>query len=67
MKDQPLSHIDLKRLPIVGQWYAGSSITNGAGSPANIFVFLRRIPEMITAATPIKYVAGATHAPLQRV
>ena len=54
MKDQPLSHILLKMLLTVGQWYAGSSITNGAGSPANIFVFFKMIPEQIIATIPTK-------------
>ena len=35
MNDQPRSHIERSTLPSVGRWYAGSSITNGAGSPAN--------------------------------
>ncbi len=34
MKDQPRSHMERRTLPRVGQWYAGSSITKGAGSPA---------------------------------
>ena len=34
---------------------------NGAESPANILVFLSMIPEIITAATPIRYALGATH------
>ena len=38
MNDQPRSHIERSTLPIVGRWYAGSSITNGAGSPAKGFV-----------------------------
>ena len=54
MKDQPRSHMDLRTLPSVGQWYAGSSITNGAGSPANIFVFFSMMPETIIAAMPKK-------------
>ena len=61
MKDQPLSHMLLSTLLTVGIWYAGSSITNGAGSPENIFVFLRIIPEQIIAAIPTKYALGATH------
>ena len=55
MNDQPRSHIERSTLPTVGMWYAGSSITNGAGSPANIFVFLRMIPETMIAAIPKKY------------
>ena len=35
-------------------------ITNGAGSPANNFVFFRIIPEQIMAAIPTKYALGAT-------
>ena len=41
MKDQARSHMERSTLPTVGQWYAGSSITKGAGSPANIFVFFK--------------------------
>ena len=62
MKDQPRSHIERRTLPTVGRWYAGSSITNGAGSPANIFVFLSIIPEIMIAATPMKYALVATIA-----
>jgi len=54
MKDQPRSHMERSTLPTVGMWYAGSSITNGAGSPANIFVFFRMIPETTIAAIPRK-------------
>ena len=54
MKDQPLSHMLRSTLLTVGQWYAGSSITKGAGSPANIFVFFKIIPEQMIAAIPIK-------------
>jgi len=43
-------------------WYAGSSITNGAGSPANLFVFFSMMPEMMIAAIPTKYALVATHA-----
>ena len=57
---QPLSHIERSRFITVGIWYAGSSITNGAGSPANIFVFFSIIPEMIIAAIPMKYADVAT-------
>ena len=38
----------------VGIWYAGSSMTNGDTSPANILVFLRMMPEMMMAMTPRK-------------
>ena len=62
MKDHPRSHVLLRTFPTVGRWYAGSSITNGAGSPANIFVFFKIIPEQIIAAIPTKYALGATHA-----
>ena len=61
MNDHPRSHILLKTLPAVGKWYAGSSITNGAGSPANNLVFFKIIPDTIIAATPTKYELGATH------
>ena len=43
----------------VGTWYAGSSITNGAGSPEKYFVFFSAIPEKITIAMPRKYIPGA--------
>ncbi len=36
-------------------------MTNGAGSPANILVFFKMIPEQMTAAIPVKYALGATH------
>ena len=36
-------------------------MTKGAGSPANIFVFLSMIPETTIAAIPMKYAEGATH------
>ena len=54
MNDQPRSHMDRRTLPRVGQWYAGSSMTNGAGSPANIFVFFSMMPETMMAAMPMK-------------
>ena len=54
MKDQPRSHMERSTLPRVGQWYAGSSITKGAGSPANILVFFRMIPDTMMAAMPMK-------------
>ena len=50
----PLSAIDLITEPAVGIWYAGSSITNGEGSPENILVFLSMIPETTIAAIPTK-------------
>ena len=37
-------------------------MTNGAGFPLNGFVFLSIIAEIRTAAIPMKYIAGATHA-----
>ena len=42
-----------------GIWYAGISITKGAGSPENRCVFLRAIPESTITAIPRKYMAGA--------
>ena len=60
IKDHPRSHMLRRTLPTVGIWYAGSSITKGAGSPENIFVFFRIIPEQMIAATPTKYASGAT-------
>ena len=35
-------------------------MTKGAGSPANILVFFRIIPEQMIAAIPTKYALGAT-------
>ena len=66
IKDHPRSHMLRRTLPTVGQWYAGSSITNGAGSPANIFVFFKMIPEHTIAATPTKYALHATHPALSK-
>ena len=54
MNDQPRSHMERKRFPIVGRWYAGSSITNGDTSPENIFVFLSMIPEIRMDVIPMK-------------
>ena len=54
INDHPRSHILLRIFETVGMWYAGNSITNGAGSPANIFVFFNIIPEQIIAAIPTK-------------
>ena len=54
MKELALSHMLRRIFPAVGQWYAGSSITKGAGSPANILVFLSIMPDMMIAAIPIK-------------
>ena len=61
MNDHPRSHIERRMLLTVGIWYAGSSITKGAGSPANIFVFLSMIPDTMIAAIPRKYALGPTH------
>ena len=54
MNDQPRSHIERRTLLSVGIWYAGSSITKGAGSPENIVVFFSMMPETIIAAMPMK-------------
>ena len=62
MKLQPRSHMLRRTLPRVGQWYAGSSITKGAGSPENILVFFSMIPEMMIAAMPMKYAEVETIA-----
>ena len=67
MKDHARSHMLLSTLLTVGIWYAGSSITKGAGSPAKSFVFFKMIPEQMIAAIPTKYALGATQeAPLNR-
>ena len=60
MNDHPRSHIALNTFVTLGAWYAGSSITNGAGSPSKGFVFFSIIPDTIIAATPIKYAEVAT-------
>ena len=44
-----------------GRWYGGSSITNGAASPANMRVFLRAIPPRTMIAMPTKYMSGNIH------
>ena len=54
MKLQPRSQVLRSTLAAEGTWYAGSSITNGAGSPRNGRVFLRMMPLTMTAATPRK-------------
>ncbi len=54
IKEYPLSHMLLSTFPAAGQWYAGSSMTKGAGFPANLFVFFKMMPEITTAATPRK-------------
>ena len=43
----------------VGIWYAGNSITNGAGSPAKKRVFFNAIPDKIITKILKKYIAGA--------
>ena len=53
-KDIPLSPMLFKTSIGRGIWYAGSSITKGAGCPANIFVFFNTIPENTMAQTPRK-------------
>ena len=58
MKDQPRSHMERSTLPTVGKWYAGSSMTKGAGSPANILVFFNMIPETMMARDADKVGAG---------
>ena len=56
MKDQPRSQVARKTLPQAGIWYAGSSMTKGAGSPAKILVFFRMMPETDDGdAMPMKY------------
>ena len=62
MNDQPRSHMLRRTFITVGIWYAGSSITNGAGSPANILVFFSIIPETMIAAIPTKYAEVAIQA-----
>ena len=54
MNDQARSQVERSTLPTVGKWYAGSSITNGAESPENAFVFLSIMPETMIDATPMK-------------
>ena len=53
-KEEPRSYMDFRMSIGLGRWYAGSSITNGAGSPANHFVFFSTIPEKMMAAMPRK-------------
>ena len=43
----------------IGIWYWGSSITKGAGLPANALVFLSIKPDIITDKIPMKYDAVA--------
>ncbi len=54
INDHARSHILRSTLPKVGQWYAGLSMTNGATSPENIFVFFKMMPEQIMAVMPTK-------------
>ena len=61
MNDHARSHMLRNTAPMVGRWYAGSSITNGAGSPAKKRVFFRITPEQRMAIMPRKYALGATH------
>ncbi len=61
INDQPLSHVARRTPTNEGIWYAGSSITKGAGSPANALSFLRIIPERIIDPIPIKYALAAIH------
>lgn len=51
----------LSTLVTVGIYYAGSSMTKGAGSPANIFVFFKMMPEKIMFANPTKINAWRNH------
>ena len=55
MNPLSLSHVWSSTVFACGRWYAGSSITNGAASPWNGFVFFRIIAETSTVATPITY------------
>ena len=66
IKDQPRSHILRRTAPTVGIWYAGSSITNGAGSPANILVFFNIMPEQMIAAIPISQAPHETRPELSK-
>ncbi len=66
MKDQPRSHMLRRTAPTVGMWYAGSSITKGAGSPANILVFFSIIPEQMIAAIPISHAPHETRPELSK-
>lgn len=64
MNDQPLSQVERSALLSVGIWYAGSSMTNGAGSPENIAVFLSMMPDTIIESIPTKYAdAAISHEP----
>ena len=54
MKALTLSHTVLRTFEARGIWYSGSSITNGAGSPAKRLVFFNIKPEIITANIPEK-------------
>lgn len=61
MKDHPRSHMLPSMVPKVGIWYAGSSMTKGAGLPEKALSFFRMMPESSTDAIPMKYTLGATH------
>ena len=52
MKDQPRSQVARSTLTAAGM-VSGQLHDKGAGSPANILVFFRMMPEMI-AAMPMK-------------
>ena len=54
MNALPRSHMWISTPFGAGKWYCGSSMTKGAGSPANILVFLRMTPERMTMKMPKK-------------
>ena len=60
-KSQPLSKVERNTLRAEGKWYVGSSITNGAGFPANALNFFKMTPESTTANTPMKNAEVATN------
>ena len=64
MKLKPRSPMLCSTFLALGKWYAGSSMTNGAGSPANILVFLSMMPLTMIAAMPMKYAETATQPAL---
>ena len=59
IKPQSLSQVCMSTVFADGIWYAGSSMTKGAASPENGFVFFKRMADTSTAATPMKYMRGA--------
>ena len=59
IKPQSLSQVCMSTVLADGIWYAGSSITKGAASPENGFVFFKMMADTSTAATPMKYMRGA--------